>query len=85
MRILTMIDEAFLVFIESSFIYVETIVSFTGRKSRMRKELNGKLSNSSAIYLLARLKRTRSVWRPPYEDKDRKTLMKARFQRIFLS
>ncbi len=47
--------------------------------------------------LLARLWRTRSIWRLPYEDSDRKTLrlpyedsdrktlMKTSFQRFFLS
>jgi hypothetical protein len=33
-------------------------------------------NNSSAMYLLARLWRTRSVWRLPYEDLGRKILMK---------
>ncbi len=41
-------------------------------------------SSSSAIHLLARLQRTRSFWRPPYKDSDRKTLMKTSFQRFFL-
>ena len=39
--------------------------------------------NSSALHLLARLQRTRSIGRPPYEDSDRKVLMKASFQRFF--
>ncbi len=42
-------------------------------------------SNSLAMHLLARLQRTRSVGRPPYEDSDRKILMKTSFQRFFLS
>ena len=37
------------------------------------------------MYLLVCLKRTKSVWCPPYEEPDRKTLMKTRFPRIFLS
>ena len=39
--------------------------------------------NSSAMYLLALLQRTRSVRRPPYEDSDRKIFMKTSFQRFF--
>ena len=31
------------------------------------------------MHLLARLQRIRSVWRSPYEDSDRKTLMKTSF------
>ena len=42
-----------------------------------------KNSNSSAMHLLARLQRTRSIGRPPYEDLGSKTLMKASFQRFF--
>jgi len=41
-------------------------------------------SNSQPCHLLARLQRTRSVGRPPYENSDRKILMKASFQRFFL-
>ena len=37
------------------------------------------------MHLLARCKRARSVGRPPYEDSDRKILMKTSFQRFFLS
>ena len=43
-----------------------------------------KISNSSAIHLLVRFKRTRSVGRLPYEDSDRKMTMKTSFQHIFL-
>ena len=35
--------------------------------------------NSSANHLLVRLKRTRSVGRLPYEDSDRKMIMKTSF------
>ena len=38
---------------------------------------------SSALHLLARLQRTRSFWRLPYEDLGPKALMKASFQRTF--
>ena len=38
---------------------------------------------SSALHLLARLQRTRSFGRPPYEDLASKTLMKTSFQRAF--
>ncbi len=37
------------------------------------------ICNSSAMHLLARCKRTRSIGRPPYEDLGSKTLMKASF------
>ena len=40
-------------------------------------------SYSSALHLLARLQRTRSFGRPPYEDLGSKTLMKTSFQRTF--
>ena len=42
-------------------------------------------SNRSAIHLLDRLQRTRSVGRLPYKDLDRKILMKTSFQRFFRS
>ena len=38
---------------------------------------------SSALHLLARLQRTRSFGRLPYEDLASKTLMKTSFQRAF--
>ena len=41
--------------------------------------------NSSALHLLARLQRTRSLRRSPYVDLGIKTLMKANFQRVFLT
>ena len=41
--------------------------------------------NSSALHLLARLQRTRSLGRSPYVDSGIKTLMKANFQRVFLT
>ena len=41
------------------------------------------LSYSSALHLLARLQRTRSFGRLPYEDLAPKAFMKTSFQRIF--
>ena len=38
---------------------------------------------SSALHLLARLQRTRSLGRLPYEDLAPKSLMKTSFQRTF--
>ena len=40
-------------------------------------------SYSSALHLLARLQRTRSLGRLPYEDLGSKSLMKTSFQRAF--
>ena len=42
-----------------------------------------KTSYSSALHLLARLQRTRSFGRLPYEDLAPKALMKTSFQRTF--
>ena len=39
----------------------------------------------SVLQLLAALQRTRSFRRPPYVDSGIKTLMKEKFQRVFLS
>ena len=41
--------------------------------------------NSSAMRLLARIPRTRSAGHPPYEDLERKMLMKTSFQHFFRS